>query len=89
MQQCQQCLQFKEILPRNTEPSPGWMSQQTKLAISNKHKIRKENCSSSMQFKITKAESKKLVKKNQLNHIESIIEKLNDLQPYGMYRAAL
>ena len=42
-----------------------------------------------MQFKITKAESKKLVKKNQLNHIESIIEKLNDLQPYGMYRAAL
>ena len=40
----------KETLSRNTEPIPEWMSQQTRLAISNKNKIRKENGSSSMQY---------------------------------------
>ena len=41
----------KETLAGNTEPIPQWMSQQTKLAIANKHKIRKEKGSLSMQYK--------------------------------------
>ena len=79
----------KETLPRNTETIPEWMSQQTKLAIANKHKIRKEKGSASMQYKIDKAESKKLVKKDNLNHIECSIEELNNLPPHKMYHAAL
>lgn len=33
----------KETLTKNIEPILEWMSQQTKQAISNKHKTRKEN----------------------------------------------
>ena len=38
---------------------------------------------------IAKAESKRLVKKDQMNHIESSIEELNNLPPCKMYHAAL
>ena len=68
---------------------PKWMSQQTKNAIKNKHTIRKKHGSKSTNYKILEAESKKLVKKDQLKKIEDDIDQLISLPPDKMYLAAI
>lgn len=62
------------------EPNPNqpmWMSNKTKQDIRNKHKIRKEKGPKSAEYKIAKAESKKLFKKDKIKQIQDDIEKLS------------
>ena len=65
------------------------MSPKTKEAINTKHKTRKEKGHQSIEYKIAKAESKKLVKKDRLNHIEKEIDSITTLPPHKQYYAAL
>ena len=65
------------------------MSEEAKCAIDGKHKIRKANGPSSSEYKIAKAESKKLVKKDKLKQIERDINLLSSLPPLKQYYAAL
>ena len=64
------------------------MSDDTKRAIDEKHKIRKKNGAKSREYKIAKAESKKLVKKDRLNQIEKDIDTFSNL-PHKQYYAAI
>ena len=59
-----------KTLTTKTSCKPEWMSCNTKKAIDNKHKTRKSKGTSSTEYKVAKAESKKLVKKDGLNQVE-------------------
>lgn len=61
--------------------TPKWMSQNTKDAIENKHKVRKAKGHSSMEYRIAKSESKKLVQKNRLKQVEEELDSLSNLPP--------
>ena len=50
----------KEVLPLQEKYQCSWMSDDTKRAIDEKHKIRNKNGAKSREYKIAKAESKKL-----------------------------
>ena len=76
-------------LSKIKQNQPTWMSDNTKQAIGNKHKIRKEKGPKSTQYKIAKAESKKLVKKDKIKQIQDDIEKLSSLPPHKQYHTAL
>ena len=78
----------KNLAPNN-QTYPNWMSQETKTAIQNKHKIRKKIGATSTQYRIAKAESKKLVKKDRLKQIEKNVDSLSTLPPHKQYYAAL
>lgn len=71
----------RKFLPETSQKTPEWMSQQTKQAITSKHNIRKVYGPNSIQYKIAKSESKKLVKKDKLKHLEKGIDELNTLPP--------
>ena len=79
----------KETLPLQNSIKPQWMSPKTKEAINTKHKTRKEKGHQSIEYKIAKAESKKLVKKDRLNQIEKEIDNISTLPPHKQYYAAL
>ena len=64
-------------IPVKSSSQPHWMSEETKCAIDDKHKIRKVNGPS--EYKIAKAESKKLVKKDKLKQVERDIDLLSSL----------
>ena len=65
------------------------MSNDTKRAIDEKHKIRKKNGAKSREYKISKAEFKKLVKKDRLNQIEKDAATIYNLPPHKQYYAAI
>ena len=65
------------------------MSDPTKRAIDEKHKIRKKNGAKSREYKIAKAESKKLVKNDRLNQVEKDIGTISNLPPHKQYYAAI
>ena len=56
----------KETLPLQNSIKPQWMAPKTKAAINTNHKTRNEKGHQSIEYKIAKAESKKLVKKDRL-----------------------
>ena len=76
-------------LPTKQKKHSPWMSNGTKTAIEIKHKIRKEHGSSSTLYKIAKAESKKLVKKDKITFTEKQLDTLNNLPPNQQYYAAI
>ena len=65
------------------------MSADTNRAIDEKHKIRKKNGAKSREYKIARAESKKLVKKDRLKQIERDIDTISNLAPHKQYYAAI
>ena len=65
------------------------MTPETLKAIENKHEIRKTHGTSSPQYSIAKAESKKLVKKDKLKQIEDDLDSLSKLPPNKQYYAAI
>ena len=65
------------------------MSCNTKKAIDNKQKARKAKGTSSTEYKVAKAESKKLVKKDRLNQVEKDMDTLSSLPPNKQYYAVI
>ena len=79
----------KEILPLQKKSQCRWMSTKTKEAIETKHKIRKQIGDKSPEYKVAKAESKKLVRKDKLQQIEKDIDVISNLPPHKQYYAAI
>ena len=52
----------EKVTPSVKSPAPTWMQKDTQKAINNKKDVRKKHGDSSTQYKIAKAETKKLVK---------------------------
>ena len=73
----------KETLPLQNSSQCARMSTKTKEAIDTKHNIRKQNGDKSLEHKIAKAESKKLVKKDRLKQeVEKDIDAISSLPPH-------
>ena len=68
-----------KIIPPAKSPMPKWMSNSTVLAISNKKDVRRSHGDSSIQYKVAKAEVKKLVKKDKINKINDDLDGFSDL----------
>ena len=61
----------------------------TKTAIENKHEIRKQYGSTSAYYRISKAETKKLVRKDKLKYTEKELDSISKLSPSKQYYAAI
>ena len=68
-----------KITPTSKSPMPKWMSDSTMLAISSKKNVQRSHGDSSTQYKITKTEVKKLVKKDKINKINDDLDGFSDL----------
>ena len=60
----------KDIIPPERKSVPDWMSKETKQAINDKKSVRKSFGENSKEYKIAKAETKKLVKKDKISKLE-------------------
>ena len=65
------------------------MSIETKQTIASKNKCRKEKCDKSSEYKMAKAESKKLVKRDRINQVEKDLDAIANLPPHKQYYAAI
>ena len=74
-----------KTLTTKTSCQPEWMSCNSKKAIDNKHKAREAMGTSSTEYKVAKAESKKLVKKDRLNQVEKDMDTLSSLPSNKQY----
>lgn len=77
------------MLPKAENSDCPWMSPQTKSSIENKHNIRKQKGDKSTEYKIAKAESKKLVRKDKLEHVEKQMDIINTLPPHKQNYATI
>ena len=80
---------IKETLLLQNSSQCSWMSAKAKEAIDTKQKIRKQNGDKSLEYKIAKAESKKLVKKDRLKQVEEDIGAISSLPPHKQYYAGI
>ena len=65
------------------------MTNETKTAIENKHEIRKQYGSTSASYRISKPETKKLVRKDKLKYVEKELDSISKLSPSKQYYAAI
>ena len=79
----------ENVLSLKDTKVPEWMTTNTKTAINEKHKVRQQFGPKSNQYKIAKAETKKLVKKDKIQHIENEHETLSSLPPHKQFHAAI
>ena len=77
------------VLPTKDQSHPGWMTNETKQAILNKHQTRRKYGGTSIKYKVAKAETKKLVRKDKMKHIEQEIDLVSTLPPHKQYYAAI
>ena len=80
---------ISKVLPKKKSYQPPWVSNNTKAAIENKHKTRKQFGANSAQYKTAKAETKKLTKKDKLKQIEDDHDSLSSLPPHKQFYAAV
>ena len=74
-----------QVEPKNNVTKPEWISEQSKKAIEEKKNIRKEKGEKCTEYKIIKAEVKKLIKKDKMKQIEDQCNDLNKLPPNQRY----
>ena len=78
----------KRTIPKPTKCDP-WIRTSTSAAIQSKKEIRKTKGEESTQYKISKAEVKKLVRKEKLAQIDKECEKLSRLPPDKQFYKAM
>jgi hypothetical protein len=79
----------KTVIPPKRERHPEWMSNATKTAIENKKVVRNKYGDNSAEYKIAKAETKKLVKKDKLSKLERDCDELSKLPPNQQFYLAM
>ena len=79
----------KKTIPQDSNAKPEWMTSKTKSAIENKKKIRKSHGEHSAEYKIAKAETKKLIKKDKIQSIEKECDDISKLPPNKQFYAAI
>ena len=78
-----------KVLPPLKSPMPTWMHQDTIKAIHEKKAVRKIHGDSSIQYRITKAECKKLVKRDKINQINDDLDEISNLPPDKQFFQAM
>ena len=78
-----------KILPPIASPTPSGMNADTKKAIENKKVIRKKYGDVSRQYKVAKAETKKLVKRDKINHLNDELDEISNLPPDKQFFLAM
>ena len=79
----------EKTIPPTDKITPEWMTTKTKTAISNKKKIRQLKGDDSIEYKIAKAETKKLVKKDKIHSIEKQCDTISSLPQNKQFYAAI
>ena len=79
----------KKITPPVKDPLPKWMHTDTLIAINSKKTIRQKYGDSSIQYKVAKAETKKLVKRDKINNLNDELDELSDLPPDKQFFLAM
>ena len=79
----------EKITPPVREPLPNWMQTDTMTAINNKKAIRQKYGDSSIQYKVAKAETKKLVKRDKINNLNDELDELSNLPPDKQFFLAM
>ena len=78
-----------KILPPVPSPTPLWMHADTKKAIENKKVVRKKYGDASRQYKVAKSETKKLVKRDKINHLNDELDEISNLPPDKQFFLAM
>ena len=65
------------------------MQTDTMTAINNKKAIRQKYGDSSIQYKVAKAETKKLVKRDKTNNLNNELDELSNLPPDKQFFLAM
>ena len=68
-----------EVLPPRKQPKAHWMTSETMTAIEKRKEVRQRHGDSSVQYKVAKAESKKLVKRDKRNDLNDQLDRLANL----------
>ena len=79
----------KNYLDPEVNQFPNWMTNESKNAIKQKHKVRKESGPNSDEYRKAKAVSKRLVKRDKLKKIEVELDTISALPPTKQYFAAI
>jgi len=79
----------KKITPSVKSPIPAWMQNDTLNAINNKKEVRKKHGDSSTQYKVAKAETKKLVKRDRINQLNDDLDEISNLPPDKQFFLAM
>ena len=77
------------LVPPVKSPPPSWMSNGTIQAINNKKDIRKKHGDRSIQYRVAKAETKKLVKIDKINHLNDALDEISNLPPDKQFFLAM
>ena len=78
-----------KITPPVKSPAPQWMQPDTRKAIENKKDVRKKHGDTSSQYKIAKAETKKLVKRDKINQLNDDLDEISNLPPDKQFFLAM
>ena len=78
-----------KVTPSVKSPTPTWMKNDTYKAINNKKDVRKKHGDSSTQYKIAKAETKKLVKRDKINQLNDDLDEISNLPPDKQFFLAM
>ena len=78
-----------KLTPPVKSPLPSWMSKGTIQAINNKKDVRKKHGDRSIQYRVAKAETKKLVKLDKFNHLNDALDEISNLPPDKQFFLAM
>lgn len=76
---------LSKVIPKSLPIKPSWMTKNTEMMIEQKRKIRTTKGENSKDYKIIKAEVKKMVKKDKLTEIDNECTKLSKLPQNQKY----
>ena len=68
---------------------PSWMSKGTLHAIKNKKGVRQKHGDRSIEYRIAKAETKKLVKLDKMNNLNDALDEISNLPPDKQFFLAM
>ena len=78
-----------KLAPPVKSPPPSWMSNDTIQAINNKKDVRKKHGDRSIHYRVAKAETKKLVKLDKINHLNDALDETSNLPPDKQFFLAM
>ena len=78
-----------KIIPSVKQPPPTWMSKGTIQAINNKKDVRRKHGDRSIQYRVAKTETKKLVRSDKINHLNDALDEISNLPPDKQFFLAM
>ena len=79
----------EKVTPPLRSSPPLWIQPDTLRAIDNKKVVRKKHGETSIQYKVSKAETKKLVKRDKINQLNDNLDEISNLPPDKQFFQAM